>query len=547
MGLEKIHKIQKITSHLIQVISETNGISLNDTLDLLMTSNQIKEDEFIKKTIAEFRTLLSGFHQNEVDIDTLLDHPVGLSFFHFFKGFPIPFHEDHIHLTGSLSADFIYPYLKRLLEGPDGDVYKKRIVEIYGKNALPINSKDDLHDLICLKEDESFNTYLKILFLPKIVLRTRKIHEEAAYHLASELYTKYNVGSIRLKFTLSRANELPGEKIPGLTKLTEEDVILGLYKGFKRFQQDHSFFNFILSPCFRKEENFYDKKKYSSKQQHFENQVEKILGVLNRYPELTGHLCEVDTVGDEREFYKKDDFRKMRAGFRKLQYKGFKIRSHHGETWKILRSGIQAVDNALNIWHVDTLEHGLSLGINPNFYFHKLFQKILRKNEKGLPILKNTVEYLEIMDMEWGNQKIPGKLLNGQKLLKSEKNEFLKVKFYTAREVEHYQHDILNRVINQNVSLVSLPSSNLRLTGSFNDYKDHPFSWLEKKGVNLGVGTDNYVTLNTNYIREILILLFSDSNNLKITKLLMVVSKETNRACISNLLWEMRNKLKLDY
>ena len=56
--------------------------------------------------------------------------------------------------------------------------------------------------------------------------------------------------------------------------------------------------------------------------------------------------------------------------FRKLQYRGFRIRSHHGEVWKTLRKGIQAVDNAMNIWRIDTLEHGLSLGINPNFYFH---------------------------------------------------------------------------------------------------------------------------------------------------------------------------------
>ena len=30
----------------------------------------------------------------------------------------------------------------------------------------------------------------------------------------------------------------------------------------------------------------------------------------------------------------------------------------------------------------------------------------------------------------------------------------------------------------------------------------------------LGVGTDNYITLNTNYIQELLILLFTDSENL---------------------------------
>ncbi|MBW2465174.1 MAG: hypothetical protein JRH11_26230, partial [Deltaproteobacteria bacterium] len=88
--------------------------------------------------------------------------------------------------------------------------------------------------------------------------------------------------------------------------------------------------------------------------------------------------------------------------------------------------------------------------------------------------------------------------------------------------------------------LVALPSSNVRLTTTFPNYKDHPFSWWEKKGVKLGVGTDNYVTLNTNLIREMLILLFTDMENLKITKLLMVATGETLRPVISRLMWSMR-------
>ena len=117
-----------------------------------------------------------------------------------------------------------------------------------------------------------------------------------------------------------------------------------------------------------------------------------------------------------------------------------------------------------------------------------------------------------------------------------------KEKFHHAREIEHYQHDVLNRMINKRVSLVALPSSNLKLTGAFPDYKDHPFSWWEKKGVRLGIGTDNYITLQTNFIREMLILLFSESENLKITKLLMIATKIGQRPLISSKLWEMRKK-----
>ena len=46
--------------------------------------------------------------------------------------------------------------------------------------------------------------------------------------------------------------------------------------------------------------------------------------------------------------------------------------------------------------------------------------------------------------------------------------------------------------------------------------------------------------LNTNFIREMMILLFSEPSDLKITKLLMVATKETRRAVVSSLLWEMR-------
>ena len=95
-------------------------------------------------------------------------------------------------------------------------------------------------------------------------------------------------------------------------------------------------------------------------------------------------------------------------------------------------------------------------------------------------------------------------------------------------------------MIQKRMSLIALPTSNKRLTGSFQDFKEHPFSWWEKKGVNLGIGTDNYVTLNTHYIRELLIMLYTDSTDLKITKLLMVATGEDRRAYISQLLWKMR-------
>lgn len=535
---EKI--IKEIKHALIDIISETNGVTINDTLELLSFYPTLKKNQLVDKSLGEFRKLLSGFQSNEVDISTLLGHPFSEAFFEFFKEFPIPYHEEHIHLTGSLSAEFIFPRLKKLLDGPDKKIYEQKITQVYGDTSLPINSVEDVDRLIRLKEGELFKTYLKILYLPKLILIDRATHVEAAYHMASDLYAKYNVGKIRLKFTLSRSTGLSDEQIPGLENLTEDDVVLGLYEGFMKFKSEKPFFNFVLSPSFRKEPSFFDQSEYSSKQEHFEDQVLTILDILKKYPFLKDVLTEVDTVGDERELYRKKHFFEMKSGLRRLQYQGFSIRSHHGETWKILRLGVQAVDNALNIWHIDTLEHGLSLGINPNYYFHRLYQRIVEINATSTGLDPNSFEHAEIMDMEWREVSVRDKIINGEPLSDKEKIKFLKTKFHTAREIEHYQHDVLNRMINKNVSLVALPSSNLKLTGCFPDYKDHPFSWWEKKGVKLGIGTDNYITLSTNYIQELLILLYSNHTSLKIMKLLMVATKETRRPYMSHLLWEMR-------
>lgn len=537
-------KVQKIlVEQLTTIISETNGITLDDTIELLLTSElQTKQPEAWAE-VKEFKELLDLFKTNKVNISVLLEHSITYAFFEFFKNFPLKFQEEHIHLTGAITAEFIYPRLKKLLEGPHQEIYEKKIREVYGDQSLPIKSVADVANLITLKEDEGFATYLKILYLPKLIFISREAHAEAAFHMAEEMYTKFNVGRIRLKFTFSRVTS-SSEQIPGVDEVSGEDVVMGLYDGFKKFQKLHPDFDFILSPSFRKEANFFDSAKFKTRRDHFMEQINEIVSVTEKYPEVARHLVDVDTVGDERDLYRKEHFNELQPGFRKLQYRGFKVRSHHGETWHTLKKGIQAVDNAMNIWHVDTLEHGISLGINPNFYFHRVYQEVLKKNQAGQAIQKTDSEYRELVELDWGNYKpVLDKLLAGEKLNQEDQILFVKAKFHTAREVEHYQHDVLNRLIQKGVTLVSLPSSNNKLTGKFDDYKDHPFSWWEKKGVSLGVGTDNYVTLNTNFIQEMIILLYTDPENLKITKLLMVTSGETKRPFISHLLWKMRKKL----
>lgn len=535
--------VDSLSEYLVKLISETNGISLADTLELGILGESKDDHPLTKKSLQEFRRLVYGFQSDEVEMNTLLAHPVASALFNFFKKFPKPFIEEHIHLTGSLNAEFVHPHLMKLLSGPHRESYVQIIDKVYGPGTTDkIKTVADVDGLLRLKEDEYFDRYLKILLLPKLILTSKEIHRLAAYAMAKELYEKFNVGKVRLKFTLSRANQTADEQIPGLESLTEEDVVLGLYDGFMDFKREVPIFDFVLSPCFRKEADFFDAVHFKTKREHFLHQVDAILSMIEKHPMLEPYLCEVDTVGNEKDLYRKSHFMEMQQGFRKLHFKGFALRSHHGETWHTLKRGVQAVDNSFNIWHIDTLEHGLSLGINPNYYFHSLYKRIILANERGEGIPVGSSDYKELMDMEWREHgHVREKIFNGESVTKEEKKIFVKVKFHTAREVESYQHDVLNRMITKKISLIALPSSNNKLTNYFPDFKDHPFSWWEKKGIKLGVGTDNYITLNTNYIQELLILLFTDPENLKITKLLMVATGETRRPYLSQLLWKMRD------
>ncbi|MEI7972817.1 MAG: hypothetical protein WCH11_00450 [Bdellovibrio sp.] len=536
---------QTLVEELTKIISETNGITLLETLKLLSSSDLQKRKPEAWQHFQDFQRQVELSSLGQKRIDQLLDLPASQAFIDFFRSFPLKYKEEHIHLTGSLSAQFIFPRLQKLLEGPQKEIYKKKIVEVYGNSAWPIHSVEDVARLIQLDESEGFDTYLRILYLPKLILLDRQAHFESAFHLAEELWNRYNVGSVRLKFMLSRASSKSQDQIPGADSVTSEDVLLGLAEGFWAFQKIHPDFQFVLSPSFRKEREFFDSSRFHSKKEHFEYQVNELVQILERHPSLARVVTEVDTVGDEKNLFRKEHFNEFSRGFRKLQYRGFRIRSHHGETFYTLKKGIQAVDNAMNIWHIDTLEHGLALGINPNSYFHRIYQLVKEKNQNSLPVVEADSFYRELVELDWGPYRpILDKLLAGLKLTEDEDTLLIKAKFHTAREVEQYQHDVLNRLIQKGVTLVTLPSSNKKLTGQFDDYKDHPFSWWEKKSVQLGVGTDNYVTLKTDFLKEMLIILLTDPFDLKITKLLMVTTGENRRPHISHLLWKMRKRVE---
>src|SRR5579864_4209487 len=238
--------VPRLTRFLTQLISETNGLSLADTLILAHQAPQLDSDREMAQALREFHGLVARAPLR----DPIFGHPVSKALGTFFRSFPIPFRDEHIHLTGTLDAEFIYPRLLPLLEQP---LYQSKIREVYGADALPIRSAADVDRLIRVRDEDRFERYLRVLYLAKLVLNSREAHRDAAYRIASRLYRTSNVGALRLQFTLFRETTESAEQVPGIGSLTPEDVLLGLYEGFRSFQSEVPAFHFILSPSFRKE------------------------------------------------------------------------------------------------------------------------------------------------------------------------------------------------------------------------------------------------------------------------------------------------------
>src|SRR5438874_1793957 len=184
--------IARLTRFFTQLISETSGLSLEDTLSLAQQSPLILADGELAEAIRDFRERLGRFRLNAAQIETLFEHPVSLALEAFLRAFPIPY-------------------------------------------------------------------------------------RDAAVHMASRLYRTANVGALRLKFTLFRETSDPTEQLP--VDLSPEDVLLGLYEGFRSFQSEMPSFKFILSPSFRKEPSFYERSS-------FDDQVRQIVELLKLLPEL---------------------------------------------------------------------------------------------------------------------------------------------------------------------------------------------------------------------------------------------------------------------
>ena len=73
--------------HLVRIISETNGITLEETLELTQTSAHVSTE--CKAEFKDFLSKLYLYEQNRLHISDLLGHHVGKALREYFKKFPL--------------------------------------------------------------------------------------------------------------------------------------------------------------------------------------------------------------------------------------------------------------------------------------------------------------------------------------------------------------------------------------------------------------------------------------------------------------------------
>ena len=76
MIISLTHKL--LVKEFIEIVSETNGISLIDTLDLMLSSSLKNKNTEAYNWVAEFKALVNKFIINEVDLGTVRKHPFNL-------------------------------------------------------------------------------------------------------------------------------------------------------------------------------------------------------------------------------------------------------------------------------------------------------------------------------------------------------------------------------------------------------------------------------------------------------------------------------------
>jgi len=71
-----MHVVARLTKFFTQLISETSGLSLDDTLALAEHAPQLASDEVLATEVREFRALLGKFRVDHAPIEALLSHSV---------------------------------------------------------------------------------------------------------------------------------------------------------------------------------------------------------------------------------------------------------------------------------------------------------------------------------------------------------------------------------------------------------------------------------------------------------------------------------------
>src|SRR5437763_927377 len=77
--------VPRLIRLLTQLISETNGLSLEDTLTLAEGSPRLERDGEMQAAVTEFHQRLGQFRLNQVPIESLLGHPVAQALEGFFR------------------------------------------------------------------------------------------------------------------------------------------------------------------------------------------------------------------------------------------------------------------------------------------------------------------------------------------------------------------------------------------------------------------------------------------------------------------------------
>ena len=141
--------LQDLKTHLISTIAQTNGLALMDTLSLLLSNPDLSEEQ--KLELRSFVDLINQFQANEVPISRLFEHSVAKILFAFFQEFPLRYCEEHIHLTGSLSPEFIWEHLQKILQGDEGERIQQKIEEVYGRKIV-WKGVETVRELVCFGE-----------------------------------------------------------------------------------------------------------------------------------------------------------------------------------------------------------------------------------------------------------------------------------------------------------------------------------------------------------------------------------------------------------